>query len=84
MLLASLSFLFRWVSTLCMCPKTGGWTTGRDPSVRKLDYSESLKSGHLSVPIADIRLHDLCSKLGYPICLKSGQTKLGRCGNLGS
>ena len=32
----------------------------------------------------DIRLHDLCLKSGQPNCPKSGQTKLGRCGNLGS
>ena len=42
------------------------------------------QSGHLSVPNSDIRLCDLCSKLGQPNCLKSGQTKLGRLGNLGS
>ena len=33
-----------------------------------------------SVPISDVRLRDLCSKSGQPICPKLGQTKLGHFG----
>ena len=35
------------------------------------------KLEHLSVPISDIRLNDLCSKSGQPNSPKSGQTNVG-------
>ena len=40
------------------------WKTTTSFSPRPCRYSECLKSGHLSVPISDVRLRDLCSKIG--------------------
>ena len=47
----------------------------------KIACGYSAEIGTLSVQYSDIRLHDLCSKLGQPNCPKSGQTKLGCFGN---